>query len=118
MFEDKRLKELAVAAEHRAHGVRPRLRNLDQSLAILGSETGKVLIIVLALAAICAPAGFGLAAAWLAWLGVIAATDSTVLAWIAALATIAFYCRYVWGSRLQGSARRAAQSLLAPPPSP
>jgi len=117
MFEDKRLKELAVAAEQRAHGIRPRLRNLDQSLAILGSETGKVLIIVLALAVLCAPAGFGLAAAWLAWLGVIAATGSTMLAWIAAFTTIAFYCRYIWGSRLQGSARRAAQSLLAPRPS-
>jgi hypothetical protein len=115
MFEDKRLNDLAVAAERRAHGLRPRLRNLDRSLAILGSETGKVLIIVLALMVLCGPAGFGLAAAWLAWLGVIAATGSTMLGWIAGFTIIVFYCRYIWGSRLQGSARRAAQSLLAPP---
>jgi sterol desaturase/sphingolipid hydroxylase (fatty acid hydroxylase superfamily) len=118
MFEDKRLNELAAATERQAEGLRPRLRNLDRSLTILGSETGKVLIIMLALAVLCAPAGLGLVAAWLAWLGVIAATGSAMLAWIVAFTTIAFYCRYVWGSRLQGSARRAAQSLLAPRSSP
>jgi hypothetical protein len=76
MFEDKRLNELAAATERQAEGLRPRLRNLDRSLTILGSETGKVLIIMLALAVLCAPAGLGLVAAWLAWLGVIAATGS------------------------------------------
>ncbi|MDB5734783.1 MAG: hypothetical protein JWP16_256 [Alphaproteobacteria bacterium] len=118
MFEDKRLEEMAVAAEQRAAGLRPRLAHMDQTLAALGSETGKVLVIVLALAVLCAPIGFGLVAAWLAWLGVIAATGSTVLGWIAAFAAIVFYCRYVWGSRLQGAARRAAEALVASRPSP
>jgi hypothetical protein len=118
MFEDKRLKELAVAAEQRAEGLRPRLRNLDQKLAVLGSETGKVLIIVLALLVLCAPLGFGLAAAWLAWFCAVSATGSIALGWIAAFAAIAFYCRYVWGARLQSASRRAAEALVASRPSP
>jgi Flp pilus assembly protein TadB len=118
MFEDKRLEAMAVAAERRAGSLRPRLRSLDLTLTVLGSETSKVLIILLALAILCAPFGLGLAAAGLAWAGIIAATGSTALGWIAAFVMIAFYCRYVWGSRLQGAARRAAQALVASRPSP
>ena len=43
----------------------------------------------------------------------IRATGSEVLSWIVGIAVFAFFCRYIWGSRLQAASRRAAEALVA-----
>ena len=110
MFQDTGLKDAVREAEQRA---RPRLGAADRVLTVIGSELGGILLIALALAILCAPVGIGLALTCGVWLGVVALTGSTVLAWIAAIAIFAFLCRYVWGMRLQSAARRAAATMLA-----
>ncbi len=118
MFEDASLKDAVRAAEERTGALRPRLRALDQTLLAVGRELSFILILMLALAILCAPVGIGIAIAWLVWMGAIAATGSKVLGGIAGFLVVAFFARYVWGSRLQGAARQAVAALLVARGSP
>ena len=89
-----------------------RWRKLDLLFAAAGAEIADLFLIALALAILCAPVGFGVAATWVAshWAHVY--TGRAWLGWIAGAAVFIFCCRYVWGSRLQRAARRAA-ALIA-----
>jgi hypothetical protein len=82
-------------------------------LAAIGSEIASLFIIALALAILCAPWAFGLGVAWLAADWAYALSGSPVLGWILGAILFAFFCRYVWGSRLQIASRRAAEALIA-----
>ena len=113
MFEGKELHDAVAATERKAQTLRPRLGAADRVLMALGKEAGDILIIFLALAILCAPVGVGLVAVWGAWLGIMALTETSFLAWIVAIALFAFLCRYVWGARLQSAAKRAAAALVA-----
>lgn len=79
----------------------------------MGSEIADLFVIALALAILCAPIGFGVAATWAAshWTGVY--TGQAWLGWIAGGAVFVFFCRYIWGSRLQRATRRAAAALIS-----
>lgn len=109
MFQDRRLHE----AMDDAHALRPRLNAADRALAVIGDELRAVLIIALALAILCAPTATGLALVWAAWVGTAALTHSRFLGWVVGIAVLVFLVRYVWGTRLQSAARRAAAALLA-----
>jgi Flp pilus assembly protein TadB len=113
MFEGKKLHEAVAETERRARELRPRLSAADRVLTGLGKEAGDTIIIFLALAILVAPIGLGLALCWAIWAGVIAATGSVFLGWVAGIALFAFLCRYVWGTRLQSAAKRAAAALVA-----
>ncbi|MEY4965774.1 MAG: hypothetical protein RL274_1357 [Pseudomonadota bacterium] len=86
---------------------------LDRGMAGIGAEIASLLIILLALTILCAPAAFGLGAAWLLAHWTIGATGSEILGWIVGITVFAFFCRYIWGSRLQSASRRAAEALVA-----
>jgi hypothetical protein len=36
-----------------------------------------------------------------------------VIGWITAIVSFSYFCRYVWGRRLQAASRRAAEALIA-----
>jgi len=97
----------------RAARLQSRWRRLDMLLAAIGAEIGNLFIIALALAILCAPYAFGLAATWAALHYARAATGHVWLGWTAGIIVFAFLCRYVWGSRLQRASRRAAEALIA-----
>jgi 4-hydroxybenzoate polyprenyltransferase len=82
-------------------------------LAAIGAEIGSLFIIALALAILCAPWAFGLGVAWLVADWAYALSGSPVPGWILGVILFAFFCRYVWGSRLQRASRRAAEALIA-----
>lgn len=97
----------------RAARLGSRWRKLDLFLAAIGAEIGNLFIIALALAILCAPWAFGLGVAWLAADWATALSGSAVPGWILGVVVFAFFCRYVWGSRLQIASRRAAEALIA-----
>lgn len=103
----------SIENEIRAYKVQDHWRRLDRMFAGIGGEVASLLIILLALAILCAPVGFGLGAAWLLAHWTIAATGSDLPGWIVGIAVFAFFCRYIWGSRLQSASRRAAETLVA-----
>jgi Flp pilus assembly protein TadB len=113
MFEDKNFHDAAAQTQWRANTAHPRLAAIDRALMVLGREVGNVILIALTLAILCAPVGFGLAAAWAiaAMIGVF--SGSPPLGWLVGIVAFAFLCRYVWGTRLQSAARRAAAALVA-----
>lgn len=82
-------------------------------LAAIGAEIGNLFIIALALAILCAPWGFGLGVSWAAATYTRHFTGHPWLGWTAGVIVFAFFCRYVWGSRLQRASRRAAEALIA-----
>jgi hypothetical protein len=102
-----------IEEQVRAHKLRATGRRLDRLLAGIGGEITSLSIILLALAVLCAPVGFGLGVTWLLAHGTIRATGSEWLGWIVGITVFAFFCRYVWGSRLQAASRRAAEALVA-----
>lgn len=115
-MDNSNLKLVVLETEQQAKKLSPKLAAADHALATVGREVASLLIIILALVNLVAPIGIGLAATWLAWIGALAATGSRFLAWAAGILMFAFLCRYVWGSRLQLAARRAAEALVASRP--
>ena len=113
MFQDKSLRDAVEATERRSGALRPRMNAADRVLGAIGDELRGILIIFLALVILCAPTGIGLALVWGAYAGTVVLTGSETLGRIAGIAVCAFLCRYVWGVRLQGAARRAAVALVA-----
>jgi hypothetical protein len=113
MFEDKRLHEAIAQTQARAQAFRPRLAAIHRVLTVLGKEVGDAILILLTFAILCAPVGIGLAATWAVGAMIGMFTGSHTLGWIAAIAVFVFLCRYVWGTRLQSAAKRAAAALVA-----
>jgi Flp pilus assembly protein TadB len=113
-LEDKAGEALdKVAAAAREAKVKDRWRALDRLLTAVGVEISGLLIILLALAILCAPVGLGLAAIYFLATWMVRATGSEALGWIVAILTFVFLCRYVWGTKLQRASRRAAEALIA-----
>ena len=102
-----------IEEQVRAHKLRATGRRLDRLLAGIGGEITSLSIILLALAVLCAPVGFGLGVIWLLAHGTIRATGSDILGWVVGIAVFTFFCRYIWGARLQAASRRAAEALVA-----
>ena len=113
MFEGKELHEAVDRAEQQAKAMRPRLGRIDHVLGVIGEELRGVMLIALALAILCAPIGMGLIAVWFTGAIVADVTGRETLGWIAGIAVFVFLCRYVWGTRLQSAAKRAAAALVA-----
>lgn len=113
MFEDKALRDAVAETERQAQGMRPRLAAADRLFSAIGREAGDILVIFLALAILVAPIGIGLGLTWGSYVGTVLLTGSATLGWIAGIAVFAFLCRYVWGTRLQSAAKRAAAALVA-----
>ncbi len=103
----------SIEEQLRAHKLRAAWLRLDRLLAGIGAEIASLSIILLALAVLCAPVGFGLGVTWLLAHWTIRATGSDILGWIVGITVFAFFCRYVWGARLQSASRRAAEALVA-----
>jgi hypothetical protein len=97
----------------RAAQLKQRWRKLDLWLAAVGTEIADLFVIALALAILCAPIGFGVGATWAAayWTGFF--TGHPWMGWTAGVIVFAFFCRYIWGSRLQRASRRAVAALIA-----
>jgi hypothetical protein len=62
---------------------------------------------------LCAPWAFGFGVTFGAGYWVARSTGNLALGWIAGAVLFTFFCRYVWGSRLQAASRRAAEALIA-----
>lgn len=107
------MKMESIENQIRAQKVKDHWTWLDRLFAGIGAEIASLSIILLALVVLCAPVGFGLGATWLLAHWTIRATGSDVLGWIVGIAVFAFFCRYIWGSRLQAASRRAAEALVA-----
>ncbi len=90
-----------------------RWRKLDLLLAAIGTEIADLFVIALALVILCAPIAFGVGATWAAAYFAGAATGHAWLGWAAGTIVFAFFCRYIWGSRLQRATRRAVAALIA-----
>lgn len=90
-----------------------RWRKIDLVFTAVGAEIADLFVIALGLAILCAPIGFGLGATWAAAYFTGIATGHPGMGWVAGLFVFAFFCRYVWGSRLQRASRRAAEALIA-----
>jgi len=97
----------------RAARLQSRWRKLDLLLAAAGAEIGNLFVIALALAILCAPWAFGLGVSWAVMEWAYALSGSPAPGWILGVSVVAFFCRYVWGSRLQRASRRAAEALIA-----
>jgi hypothetical protein len=82
-------------------------------LTSVGSEIADLFVIALALAILCAPIGFGVAATWAAAYYTGLFTGHPGMGWVAGVTVFAFFCRYIWGSRLQRASRRAVAALIA-----
>ena len=107
------MKMADIEDEVRAAKVQDRFRRLDLFLAAIGAEIASLFIIALALAILCAPWAFGLGAAWAAAEWAYTISHRALPGWILGVTVFAFFCRYVWGSRLQRASRRAAEALIA-----
>jgi hypothetical protein len=107
------MKMNSIEEQVRAHKLRGAWLRLDRLLAGIGAEITSLSIILLALAVLCAPVGFGLGVTWLLAHWTIRATGMEWLGWVVGITVFAFFCRYVWGSRLQAASRRAAEALVA-----
>ena len=103
----------SIEEQVRAHRLRGAWLRLDRLLAGIGGEVTSLSIILLALAVLCAPVGFGLGVTWLLAHWTIRATGMEWMGWVVGITVFAFFCRYVWGSRLQAASRRAAEALVA-----
>jgi len=103
----------SIEEQVRAHKLRGAWLRLDRLLAGIGAEITSLSIILLALAVLCAPVGFGLGVTWLLAHWTIRAAGMEWLGWVVGITVFAFFCRYVWGSRLQAASRRAAEALVA-----
>jgi hypothetical protein len=103
----------SIEEQVRAHKLRTAWLRLDRLLAGIGGEVTSLSIILLALAVLCAPVGFGLGVTWLLAHWTIRATGMEWTGWVVGIAVFAFFCRYVWGARLQAASRRAAEALVA-----
>jgi len=97
----------------RAAQLKQRWRKLDLFFAAMGEEIVNLFVIALALVLLCVPVAFGVGVTWGAayWAGHV--TGQSWIGWGAGFAVFAFFCRYVWGSRLQRASRRAAEALIA-----
>ena len=93
--------------------MRQRWRRLDLVFTAIGGELVSLFIIALALAVLCAPWAFGIGVTWGAGYWIAQSTGNLALGWIVGVTTFSFFCRYVWGSRLQTASRRAAEALIA-----
>ena len=103
----------SIEEQVRAHKLRATGLRLDRLVAGIGGEVTSLSIILLALAVLCAPVGFGLGVTWLLAHWTIRATGMEWTGWVVGITVFAFFCRYVWGSRLQAASRRAAEALVA-----
>ena len=103
----------SIEEQVRAHKLRSTWLRLDRLLAGIGAEIASLSIILLALAVLCAPVGFGLGVTWLLAHWTSRATGMELSGWVVGITVFAFFCRYVWGSRLQAASRRAAEALVA-----
>lgn len=103
----------SIENEVRAQKLRGAWFRLDRLLTGIGGEITSLSIILLALAVLCAPVGFGLGVTWLLAHWTIRATGHDWMGWVVGVTVFAFFCRYVWGSRLQAASRRAAEALVA-----
>lgn len=102
-----------IEEQVRAAQLGRRWRRLDLFFAAAGAEIADLFVIALALAILCAPIAFGIGATWAAAHWTAAYTGWTWLGWIAGGTVFVFFCRYIWGSRLQRATRRAAAALIA-----
>jgi len=102
-----------IEDEVRAAKVQDRFRRADLFLAAIGAEIASLFIIALALAILCAPWVFGFGAAWAVMEWSYSLSHRAVPGYILGVTVFAFFCRYVWGSRLQRASRRAAEALIA-----
>jgi hypothetical protein len=107
------LKAEDIEEQVRAARVQQRWRRLDLVFAAIGAEIVSLFIIALALAVLCAPWAFGIGVTFGAGYWIANATGNLALGWIAGVMLFSFFCRYVWGSRLQAASRRAAESLIS-----
>lgn len=69
----------SIEEQLRAHKLRAAWLRLDRLLAGIGAEIASLSIILLALAVLCAPIGFGLGVTWLLAHWTIRATGSDIL---------------------------------------
>ena len=102
-----------IEEQVRAARVQQRWRRLDLVFAAIGAEIVSLFIIALALAVLCAPWAFGIGVTFGTGYWIAQSTNNLALGWIAGVTLFSFFCRYVWGSRLQAASRRAAESLIA-----
>jgi hypothetical protein len=107
------LKVEDIEEQVRAAQLQQRWRKLDLLLASIGTEIADLFVIALALAILCAPIAFGIGATWAAAYFAGAASGMVWLGWVAGAAVFVFFCRYIWGSRLQRASRRAVAALIA-----
>jgi hypothetical protein len=103
----------SIEDELRADNVKRRWQRLDLVLAGIGAEIASLFIIALALAILCAPIGFGVGVSWALAAWATRLTGHGVIGWITAIVSFSYFCRYVWGRRLQAASRRAAEALIA-----
>jgi hypothetical protein len=107
------MKMADIEDEVREAKVRQRFRGLDLFLAAIGAEIASLFVIALALAILCAPWVFGFGVTWAVMEWSWSLSHRAVPGYILGAVTFAFFCRYVWGSRLQRASRRAAEALIA-----
>ena len=107
------MKMADIEEEVREAKVQDRFRRLDLFLAAIGAEIASLFIIALALAILCAPWAFGLGASWAVAEWSYTLSHRALPGYVLGAITFAFFCRYVWGSRLQRASRRAAEALIA-----
>ncbi len=102
-----------IEDEVREAHVKQRFNRVDLMLAAAGAEIGNLFIIALALAILCAPWAFGLGMSWAVAEWSYSLSHRALPGYILGVAVFLFFCRYVWGSRLQRASRRAAEALIA-----
>jgi len=107
------MKMADIEEEVREAKVKERFNRLDLFLAAIGAEIGSLFVIALALAILCAPWAFGFGATWAVMEWSYSLSHRAVPGWILGAITFGFFCRYIWGSRLQRASRRAAEALIA-----
>ena len=107
------MKMADIEEEVRAAHLKDRFNRADFFLAAIGAEIASLFVIALALAILCAPWAFGIGVSWAMMEWSWGLSHSALPGYVLGAITFAFFCRYVWGSRLQRASRRAAEALIA-----
>ena len=107
------MKMADIEEEVREAHLKQRFNRADLFLAAIGAEIASLFIIALALAILCAPWAFGFGVSWAVMEWSYSLSHRALPGWILGVTVFAFFCRYVWGSRLQRASRRAAEALIA-----
>jgi len=107
------MKMADIEEEVREAKVKERFNRVDLFLAAIGVEIASLFVIALALAILCAPWAFGIGVSWAVMEWSWSLSHRALPGYVLGALTFAFFCRYVWGSRLQRASRRAAEALIA-----